>query len=148
MRRWHTWALIASLGLNLAFVGLLAGAWFKGPPPPPLPGFWHYARALPEPYERALARAFREDDKGGPRGGREQARADREALADLLTAEPDDPAAVRALLDAQVARAGVVVSRSEALLMEQVGRMTPADRAAYAEALRHAPQKPDGPPRR
>ena len=26
-RAWRTWALVASLGLNLAFVGLLAGAY-------------------------------------------------------------------------------------------------------------------------
>lgn len=148
MRRWYIWALVASLGLNLAFAGLIAGVWFKGPPPlPPMAGFWHYARALPEPYARALGRAFREDG-GGPHGPREQAHADRDALAAALTAAPYDPAAVRALLLTQAARVNDVVTRGETLLLEQIDRMSAEDRAAYAKALRNPPPKPDGPPRR
>jgi hypothetical protein len=48
-RPWQRWLLYASLGLNLAFVGLVAGAIMRGPPEVGLPGpaLWHYARALP-----------------------------------------------------------------------------------------------------
>ena len=84
------WALVASLGLNLAVVGLIAGALVKGPPPRPLPGIalWHYARALPDPYRRDLGRALRDNRRDwiGPRealrGQRERPRRrpDRRAL--------------------------------------------------------------------
>ena len=89
-RPWLKWALVASLGLNLVFAGLVAGAVFRGPPPPPMPGLWHYARALPEPYRRDLGRALRDsrDDWIGPR---EALRAQQAAMAAALTAEPFEP---------------------------------------------------------
>ena len=64
-RRWMTWALVASLGLNLLGLGLIGGAWLKGPPPGPMPGvaLWRYARAMPDPYRHDLGRALR-DSRG------------------------------------------------------------------------------------
>ena len=58
-RNWLKWALVASLAVNLAFVGLVVGALIKGPPHAPWPGIalWHYARALPDPYRRDLGEA-------------------------------------------------------------------------------------------
>jgi uncharacterized membrane protein len=138
------WALLASLGLNLVFVGLLAGAVFRGPPPPPMPGLWHYARALPEPYRRDLGRALRESrpDWAGPR---EALRAQQEAMAAALTAEPFDPAAVGEILTQRTRVSDELATRGAEMLVAQITRMSPAERTAYAEALRDAPH---GPPSR
>ncbi len=57
-RRWRDWLLVASLGLNLAILGLAAGAILRGPPERMAagPGLWQYARALPDPYRQDSAR--------------------------------------------------------------------------------------------
>ena len=75
------WLLIASLGLNLALVGVIAGAVIKGPHGPPAIGLWNYGRALPEPYRHDLGAALRASrhDWIGPR---EALRGQRAALAD------------------------------------------------------------------
>jgi uncharacterized membrane protein len=133
-RDWRTWALVASLGLNLAFVGLIAGALWKGPPPPPAPGIGQYARALPDPLRHQLGRALRES-RPDWRGMREAWAGRRAAFAAALTAEPFDPATVAALLDEDRRLAGELAARGSRLLVEQIERMSPAERAAYAEAL-------------
>jgi uncharacterized membrane protein len=128
------WALLASLGLNLVFVGLLAGAVFRGPPPPPMPGLWHYARALPEPHRRELGRALRESRRDWI-GPREALRGQKAAMAAALTAEPFDANAVAAVLASETRLVGDLSARGRELLLEEIARMSPADRAAYAEAL-------------
>ena len=128
------WALVASLGLNLVFVGLFAAALFRGPPPPPMPGLWHYARALPEPYRRDLGRALRESRRDWI-GPRDALRAQQAAMAAALAAEPFDPAAVaRGAGERDEASRRPLRPRRRALVAE-IARMSPADRAAYAEAL-------------
>ena len=75
------WALIGSLGLNLALAGLILGAIAKGPPPPPPPGgLWFYGRSLPEPYRGDLGRALR-DNRGDWAGPREALSDQRAAFA-------------------------------------------------------------------
>lgn len=148
-RRWMTWALVGSVGLNLAFAGLILGAILKGPPPPPPPpGLWQYARALPDPYRRDLGRAIR-DSRDAWIGPREALRGQRAEFAAALTAEPFDAAAVERVLGG----AGQIIEdlsdRGTGLLMQQVTRMTPDERAAYARALlqdRRGPPDHDGPP--
>ena len=129
------WALVASLGLNLVFVGLFAAAVFRGPPPPPMPGLWHYARALPEPYRRDLGRALRESRRDWI-GPRDALRAQQAAMAAALTAEPFDPDRRRAG-PGERDEAHRRLSRPAAreILVAEIARMSPADRAAYAEAL-------------
>ena len=61
--RWPTGRLVASLGLNLAVVGLVAGLALKGPPPPrraARSGSGATARALPEPYRDDLSGTLRD----------------------------------------------------------------------------------------
>jgi uncharacterized membrane protein len=128
------WALIASLGLNLVFVGLFAAAVFRGPPPPPMPGLWHYARALPEPYRRDLGRALRESRRDWI-GPRDALRGQQAAMAAALTAEPFDPDAVAEVLASETKIIGDLSARGRELLVAEIARMTPTDRAAYAEAL-------------
>jgi uncharacterized membrane protein len=134
-RRWTTWALVASLALNLALLGLIGGALLKGPPPP-MPGItlWHYARALPDPYRRDLGRALRETRRDWI-GPREALRQQRAALAAALTAEPFEPAQVAGVLQQERQLTGELAERGTELLLAQIGRMSPEDRAVYAQAL-------------
>jgi uncharacterized membrane protein len=130
------WALVASLALNVAIAGVVVGALIKGPPPAPWPGIalWHYARALPEPYRDALGSSLREN-RGAWAGPREALRQQRGALAVALTAEPFTPAAIAELLNREAELTGELSARGAALLIAQIERMSPEDRAAYAAAL-------------
>jgi len=152
-RTWLKWGLIASLCLNLAFAGLVAGAMLKGPPPAPWPGIalLQYARALPEPFRGDLERTLR-DRKRDWQSPREALRGQREALATALSAEPFLPDTVAALLARESELTSELSNRGATLILEQIGRMTPEQRVAYAEALRedrhHGPRRPpkqDGP---
>ena len=79
-RNWLAWALVASLCVNLAVVGLVIGAALHGKPDRPPPGGeWAMARDLPEPYrENMIAQLRAGRDKWiGPR---ERIGAQRSAL--------------------------------------------------------------------
>ncbi len=143
---WPRWnrrrlILILSLGLNLVFLGIAAGAFLHGPPKPPPggPALWHYGRSLPEPYRDELVRDLR-DTRDDWREARDSLRGQRAALAEALVAQPFDPAAVVAVLDLERRLISDLTARGTALLMEQITRMSPEDRAAYAEALRQEPE--------
>ncbi len=143
---WRRWLLVASLGLNLVALGIIAGAWIKGPPPapPPMgPALWRYARDLPEPYRHDLARALRDSEKdwSGPRAA---FRGQQQAMAAALTAQPFDPAAVKAVISGQIELARRLGTRASDLLVAQIVRMSEAERAAYAAALTR-PRRGGGP---
>jgi uncharacterized membrane protein len=135
-RRWVRWALVASLGLNLAAAGLIGGALLKGPPPGPPPGIslGQYARALPDPYRKDLGRSLRESRRDWI-GSRRALAAQEQALAAALTAEPFDPAMVEAVLAREAELTGDLAARGSAMLVAQIARMSPEERAAYAKAL-------------
>lgn len=144
-RPWRTWALIASLGLNLVFAGLVAGAFWRGPPPPPaMPGFGQYARALPEPYRQDLGRALRHSRPDWDTM-RDAWLARRAAFAAALTAEPFDPAAVTTLMQEDGRLGDDLAARGGRLLLEQIVRMSPDERAAYAQAVLDSRPGRDGP---
>ena len=137
-RGWRRWALPVSLALNLAAAGVIGGALIKGPPPPaPVPGpaLWRYARALPEPYRRDLGQALRAS-RGDWIGPREALRGQQAALAAALTADPFDPKAIAAVLQQQTQVTEDLSGRGINLLLDQIARMTPDERQAYAAALR------------
>lgn len=140
-RSWMRWALIGSLGLNLALAGLIVGAIVKGPPGPPPGGLWFYGRTLPEPYRDDLGRALRAN-RGDWFGPRDALRAQREAFAAALTADPYDPAALAAILAHEPAIFDQLAARGASLLLDQIARMTPAERAAYAQALLSRKDRP------
>ncbi|HMQ94735.1 MAG TPA: periplasmic heavy metal sensor [Amaricoccus sp.] len=144
-RPWRRWLLLASLGLNLAFVGLFAGAVLRGPPERPVggPELWSYARALPEPYRDDLRDAMRASRRDWDEP-RDRLRRQRGALAEALVAEPFDPEEVAAVLGRELALSSQLAGRGTDLLMAQIVRMTPGERAAYAEALRR--NRRHGPP--
>ncbi len=132
------WVLIGSLCLNLALIGVLGGMFLMGPPgPPPPPGLWGYGRALPEPYRHDLAQALR-DSRREWSGPRETLWRQREALAEALTADPYDPLVVAEVITREPRLLDTLAQRGSQLLLDQIDRMTPIDRAAFAEALRKA----------
>lgn len=146
-RRWMRWALIASVGLNLAFAGLIVGAIVKGPPPPGLvPGIWTYARALPDPYRKDLGRALR-DSRRDWSDTRDALRGQRAALAAALTADPFVPEAVESVLEDGARIGGALEARGTDLLVAQIAQMSPEERAGFAEELlegsrRHGDKRP------
>ncbi len=148
-RNWMKWALVGSVALNLAFAGLVGGALLKGPPPGPWPGITllRYARALPEPYRDDLRHTLRDRSRDW-KGPREALRGQPEALAAALTAEPFLPETVAALFEREAALTDELSDRGTALLLEQIRRMSPEERAAYAAALREPPPRrgPHRPP--
>ena len=134
-RRWLLWALLASLAVNLATAGLVAGAILRGPPPSTIgPGLSHYARSLPEAYRRDLGATLRES-RGDWIGVRRSLQDQRAAFAAAVTAEPFDPAAVEAALARQSEITDRLAARGADLLVAQISRMSPEERAAYAEAV-------------
>lgn len=130
------WLLIASLSLNLVVFGVLAGAWLKGGPPPGSEeiGFWHYTRVLPEADRRALGRALRET-RGDWTGLRQELSSERARFTAALTAEPFAVEPVEAALRRELSLSGAIFEHSASLLAAQIARMTPEERAAFAEAL-------------
>ncbi len=64
-------------------------------------------------------------------------------MAEALTAEPFDAEAVRAILEREDALTNDLASRGARLLMDQIGRMSAEDRAAYAAALRETKRRRD-----
>lgn len=139
-RRWRSWLLVASLGLNLAVLGVVAGAILRGPPDRAMtgPALSHYARALPDPFRDELRRALRES-RADWAPTRDALRDQRQALAAALEADPYDPARVTDLLARELQLGAELGARGTALLAGQIAQMTAADRAAFAERLRQSP---------
>ncbi|MFQ1701758.1 periplasmic heavy metal sensor [Loktanella agnita] len=139
--------LVISLALNLAVVGLVAGAAISGrfgdgPPRNYDFGLGPIARALEPDERRAIGAAMRRDDS--LRGMNMRARM-RDTLA-ALRAEPFDRVAVQALIEEQNARMGQLQRAAQAALLDQIAEMDPARRAAFADQL-EAAQSRDRPPR-
>lgn len=150
-RPWVKILLFASLALNLAVVGLVAGALLSGPRDrdrnPILRdlGFGPFVSALPNADKRALTNALRE--QAGPfRENRRELRRSMEAILDALRQDPFDAEAFSALIEDQrrwILRRQDIGAEA---LVARISEMTPAERAAYAdslsERLRKRPPKP------
>jgi uncharacterized membrane protein len=67
-------------------------------------------------------------------------------MAAALAAEPFDPDAVAAVLASETKLLGELSARGRELLLAEIARMSPAERAAYAEAL--SADRDHGPGRR
>lgn len=133
-------ALAVSVALNLAVVGVVAGAVLRGGPPGRAEvsvrdiGFGPYSRIL-APEDRAeLRRAFmqRAPDLRRARG---QMRQDMAAMAAALRAEPFDSAGLVVVMDRATARTAEMVTLGQSLLVERINAMTPAQRQALADRL-------------
>jgi uncharacterized membrane protein len=147
-RRWPIYALIASLAVNLAVIGLVAGLALKGPPERPGPemGLWRYAGALPEPYRGDMMRQLR-DSRDAWRMERDRLAGQRQILARALTAEPYDRATVESALALERSLLDGLAMQGTQALLGQIDRMNAQDRADYAERLLAGPKGPrKGPP--
>jgi uncharacterized membrane protein len=126
--------LTLSLGLNLALAGLVAGLVLSGPGDSrrAVPPHLHYALSLPAPYRQDLRQGLRASraDWEGKRTRLEDRRA---AFATALVAEPFELQGVADVLAEEDDLAGALLQRGARMLLEQIGRMSPEDRAAYAE---------------
>lgn len=149
--RWMRLALVLSLALNLAVIGVVAGAVLghsKRLPRPPMVndlGFGPYTDALSAEDRRALRSAFIER---APEFGelRKVMRADFDRLLVILRAEPYDAAAAAEVIAAQRDRARQGFDLGHELLMERLETMPPAGRAAFADRLEQVLSRPPGHP--
>ncbi|MEC3861882.1 periplasmic heavy metal sensor [Mesobacterium sp. TK19101] len=138
-RRWVRVLLFVSLALNLMVVGLAAGMIWRGLPdhreaPQSRDQTMPYTRALERDDQRALRRQLREAFAGAPRDRGDLARAYRRSV-ELLRAEPFDPDALRANLDAQSRNAQARLTTGQKVLADYLATMSPSQRAAYADRL-------------
>lgn len=141
-RRWTRYLLVASLGVNLAIVGLVGGAFLRGGPPehmrPPrevsLLGLRPYYRALDAESQKRLDAAIG-DGVGQMRAGREAFGAHLKAMAAALAATPYDEAALKAVLDAQRGKIDANMALGRDLFLQTVRDLDDESRAALAERL-------------
>lgn len=138
---WMRVLLGVSLALNLAVIGLAAGAALRlfghgGPPLPPESFGGAIYRALEPGDRRELSARVRATVE--PRNSR---REDAASLVRALRAEPYDAAAVVAVLDAQsAARLGWREALQVAWL-DQVASMNASERKAYADRVEAEEQR-------
>lgn len=132
-------ALIASLALNLLFIGAIGGAMLHGGPErrgggPRELGFGPFTEALPPEDRAALARAFFRES-GGPREMRREMRDRLDRLVLVLRTEPLDTGALQAAFDQMRERTGRQLDAGQRLLIERLEAMTPEERAGFAARL-------------
>lgn len=133
---WMRSLLAVSLALNLAVVGLAAGAALRligpGGPPPVSPGSLGGAmyRAMSPEDRHALVHEVR-----GSGSSRKNRREDAGRLAAMLRADPFDKAATQALLEEQVAMWADWQAALQNAWLTQVTAMPVEERQAYAARL-------------
>ncbi len=152
---WFRIVLGLSLALNLAVVGVVAGAaWRHGGKDrmrgPGHPGGAALYRALP-PDER---RAFRDDLRARHPDLHNPAQNGQDALIAALRARPFDPQALAAAMSAEAARREVWQRAVQQVWLERVTAMDDAARATFADRIEeislrhpHARREAGGRPR-
>lgn len=141
-RGWVKVLLAVSLALNLAIIGMAAGAFLRNGGPPGRGddrdfGLGPLADALSREDRRALRDAFLERHPDGM-GGRAALRADFDALLAALRAEPFDPAALDAAFASIAARNADLLERGRSVVADYLKTMDAATRAAFADRLETA----------
>jgi uncharacterized membrane protein len=129
-------ALAISVALNLAVVGLAAGAWLGGGhrDMPRDMSFGPFSEALDTSDRKAIRRALLER-MGEFRASRAEARAEFQTLLDSLRAEPFDAQAMKTALAAIEARNAQRLELGRSLIETRLIEMTPEDRRAFADRL-------------
>jgi len=136
-------ALALSVALNLAFLGMAAGAFIRGGPPDRMArdlDFGPFAEAFSREDRAELRRGFFQR-AGDMRDMREAMRADMAGLVAVLRSEPLDRAELDRLLARQGARLAERLELGQALVVERIAAMSAADRAAFADRLERALEK-------
>jgi uncharacterized membrane protein len=145
--RWLKPALIVSVALNLAVVGLVLGAWLgdghRGGMPRDM-SFGPFSEALSDQDLRALRKALM-TRAGEFSSSRKAARAEFEVLLTALRADPFDPAAMKSALSAIETRNAERLQLGRSLIETRLIEMSPEDRQAFADRLeRGLKRRPKG----
>lgn len=142
-RLWRV-VLVVSLALNVLVAGVVVGGAIRavGPGGGPVPtgpgdmrGLW---RALPDDSRGALREQVRagQPERGDRRARAEQARRDGIQIIGAIEAEPFDPAALVAVLEAQRQRQDALRRSTTEAFAAQVGRLSAAQRQQMVQDLR------------
>jgi len=138
--------LVASLGLNLLIIGLVAGALLRGGPPDHrrpvdrsfgIVGLRSYMRGLDDQDRQALRVAI-DENRDQIQAGRSVIRQHLEELAEALRAEPFDTKAVEQVLAAQRQAVTGNIKLGHSILMTRINLMTAAERQSFAERLENS----------
>lgn len=144
-------ALAVSVALNLAVVGVVAGALWRmdgdGRPPSAVRdlGFGPFAGALTDEDRRELRRAFlgRAPDL---RETRTAMRQDMAAVLAALRADPFSTDGLRAALDRATARTVDRLALGQDLIFDRISAMSPEARRAFADRLEQGLSRGRGAP--
>lgn len=134
-RLWRV-VLVLSLALNLAVVGMIAGAGFSGrfgdrPARSFDFGLGPLSRALEPSERRAIGGAMRRD--GALRAV--DLRGTAQEIIAALRSDPFDPARLETVMAAQMAQTAMVQHSAQEALLLQITAMSPQRRAAFADRL-------------
>lgn len=129
-----------SLALNLAVIGVIAGAMLRtGPDGPPNRGGGNkmgfarpYIQALPREDRHAIFEVTRSKTKGLDRASR---RAQYQKVTDILRAETFDRTAAEAVLSLQAASTLNAQSAAQTQWMNVIEKMNVQERRSYADAI-------------
>ena len=132
-------ALILSLALNLAVIGLVAGAVVRfrdgGPPQRFDFSLGPLGRALEPGDRRAIGQALR--DRRDLHPGRPlDWRAGLDELAAILVAEPFDPEALGAYLANIRGQGAALIAAGQEVMVDRIAAMSAEERAALADRVR------------
>jgi len=138
-RKWGRYVLVASLALNVGFLGLLGGALLRdkvsGRPPSGIElGFGPIGKALTKEDRREIGRTVRDRvDRG--RDGRPSPRRMIREIQEIVRADPFDQDALREVFERASRQANEVQSTAQQALLDRISRMTVEERAAFADGL-------------
>lgn len=140
--------LVASLALNLAFLGVIGGAFARskaggGAPSGIELGVGPLGRALSEEDRREVARALRERTDFR-RGDRAAPRRTMQEIQELLRQDELDTAALAAILERSSRRSTQLQAAAQDALVEHLSGMSVQDRIAFADRLEQTSRRRDG----
>ena len=145
---WMRVVLIASLALNLAIVGVVGGAFLRGPEGredrsvSPGREFRMLAGSLPQAHQDALRKAARAEWRD-IRTHRETIKKQRAVLIEALRSDTFDIATFADAMKAQQATWAELGTRGMDMLVDRVRSMTPEERAGFADNLERWEQRQD-----
>jgi hypothetical protein len=139
---WLKAALIASLAVNLLFVGAGVARFMVHEPPERVAGL-SQVQLIPRKFFGELDQARKAELLGvfremGPafRDGRRAAREEIDVLASALDAEPYDPSRVEAAVGSFSDRSGKLVTAGGQTALKLIAMLTPGERKLLAKHIR------------